>query len=131
MKTFTLNRIADDGVQTLGTMYFNDFVCNTLEKPYKDNQRGISSIPRGIYECKWTFSPKFLRYTYEVLNVPNRSAIRIHKGNYFFDIQGCILLGDGYSDLNKDGKQDILNSTVTIKKFEALLNKQTFKLKII
>ena len=126
-----LKRNSDNGIQTLGELSAFTFSCKTLERPYKNNQSMISAIPKGTYIVKWTFSPKLLRYTYQVMDVPSRSGIRIHKGNYFFDIEGCILLGTGYGDLNKDGQVDIINSTITIKKFEELMNKNTFCLRIV
>ena len=84
----TLTRTEDDGVQTLGRLEYGSFVCNTLELAWKNNQRNISSIPKGTYDVKWTFSPKFMKYTYEIQGVPNRSGIRMHTGNYFTQIQG-------------------------------------------
>lgn len=131
LETITIRRGIDDGVQTLGKLSKNGFSCDTLERPWKDNKPMVSCIPKGLYDARWTFSPKLLRYTYEVLKVPSRSGIRLHKGNYFFDIEGCILLGQGYTDLNKDGKKDIINSTVTMKAFETLMNKKDFKLLIL
>jgi hypothetical protein len=128
MKTVTLNRVSDDGVQTLGNLIVDNFRCKTLEKPWKNNQSNISCIPKGIYICKYTFSPKFLKYTYEVQGTKPRSGIRIHSGNYFFDIQGCILLGDSYAYLNSDKELDILNSRKTIKTFEDYMAKQSFNL---
>lgn len=126
--TVTITRNQDDGVQTLGTLEYEGFKCNTLERPWKNNTINISCIPKGEYTVKWTFSPKFMRYTYEVQSVPKRSGIRFHVGNYFTQIAGCFLLGSGYKDLNTDGRLDIINSTITIKQFETLLNKQDFKL---
>ena len=131
MKTVTITRKSDNGVEILGRLTTEGFSCKTLERPYKDNKPMISAIPKGNYEVKWTFSPKMLHYTYQVINVPTRSGIRIHKGNYFFDIEGCILLGSAYTDLNKDGKLDIINSTTTIKAFEYFMNKEPFLLQII
>lgn len=128
MKTVTIKRNKSELKQTTGKLTFDGFTCYTLEKPDLNNKPNISSIPKGEYICKYTFSPKFLKYTYEIKNVPGRSGIRIHSGNYFFDIQGCILLGTGYSDMNKDGTKDIINSKLTIKKFEDLLGKKDFKL---
>lgn len=124
----TLTRNQDDGYQTLGEIEVNGLKFNTLELSYKGNQRNISAIPKGTYDVKQTFSPKFMKYTYEVIGVPNRSAIRIHTGNYFTDIQGCILIGNGYRDLNKDNRLDIINSTASIKSFEQALNNKPFKL---
>lgn len=127
----TLRRITDDGVQTLGELIYNDFKCKTLEKPWKDNQSNISCVPKGLYDVKWSFFPRKLRYAYQLQNVFKRDGIFIHDGNFFFDIKGCILLGMYYVDINKDGRKDIINSKVSIAKLEALMGKKPFKLKII
>ncbi len=126
----TLTRSPDDGVQTLGTLQYASFTCKTLELAYKSNRTGISCIPKGLYRVKWTFSLRLLRYTYEVQGVPGRSGIRFHAGNFFFDLKGCIALGSGYSDINGDGKVDIINSRVVIRAFETLMNKKDFNLLI-
>lgn len=126
----TLTRNSDNGIETLGTINYENFRCLTLERPWKNNQKNISCLPKGTYECRYTFSPKFLKYTYELQNTSPRSGIRIHSANYFFDLQGCIALGDSYGDINKDGQRDILNSRATIKRFEQLLNYKPFTLVI-
>lgn len=52
-------------------------------------------IPSGeLYQVKVTMSPKFNKETPELLNVPNRSGIRIHTGNYPEDCSGCLLIGN-------------------------------------
>lgn len=130
MKTVTITRGIDTGKQMQGKLTTDGFSCDTLERPWKNNQPNISCIPKGTYNVKWTFSPRFMRYTYEVQKVPNRVGVRFHKGNYFFDVEGCILLGKGYTDLNKDGQQDIINSTVTIKAFETFMGRKEFLLVI-
>jgi hypothetical protein len=124
-KVATLNRTTLSDKQTTG--YINainnekSLFCYSLE-------RGVDlRIPNGTYECVWTFSPKFLKYMY-LVQVPNMSGIRIHGGNYWFDTTGCILLGDSFSDINKDGKLDILNSKATVKKFEDFYNREPFTL---
>lgn len=130
----TLTRTKDTGKETLGTLTATingtSFTCNTLELPWKNNARNISCVPKGVYECKWTFWPNKLKSTYELQLVPGRGGIKIHVGNYFSDIQGCILLGNGLSDINKDGQLDVINSKITIAAFEKLLNKQPFTLQI-
>lgn len=128
--TVTINRIEDNGTQTIGNLIYENFRCKTLERPWKDNKANISCIPKGTYKVKYTFSPKFMKYTYLLQNTGTRTGIRIHSGNYFFDIQGCILLGDGYKDINFDGKVDILNSRVSVNTFEKLLGKRDFTLVI-
>lgn len=124
----TLHRFSDDGIQALGDLTYGTFSCKTLERPWKNNERNISCIPKGTYNVKWSYSWKFMKYTYEILNVPNRSGIRIHSANYFFDLLGCITLGTGYSDLNHDAWADIINSKITVNKLENLLKKQPFTL---
>ena len=106
------------------------FACKSLELPWLNNQHDISCIPSGTYQVKWTFSLKFFKYTYEILNVPNRSGIRIHSGNYYNDLLGCIALGDSFADLNKDGLPDVANSRKTIDLFNNFFNKQPFTLYI-
>ena len=61
--------------------------ATTLERPWKNNQRGISCIPAGFYECRRVKSPKF-GDTFQVMHVPNRSEILFHKGNLEDDTHG-------------------------------------------
>lgn len=131
IRTVKLTRIVDDGVQTSGKLEIDNFACMTLERAWKNNQSNISCIPRGTYRVKYTFSPKFLKYTYQVMDVPNRTGIRIHSANYFFDLLGCIALGSGYSSLNSDREKDIINSRATIKSFEDFMQRKDFNLEII
>lgn len=124
----TITRKTDTGNETLGELVYEDFKCLTLERAWKDNKSNISCIPKGEYLVKRTFSPKFVKYTYEVQKVPKRSGIRFHSANYWFDLNGCIALGTAYKDLNSDKETDILNSRATIKQFETLLQGKDFKL---
>lgn len=130
MKTVILKRRIYNARQTLGELSCNQFTCKTLELPWLNNQPNISCIPEGLYDVRWSFSPKLLRYTYEVLNVPHRSGIRIHRGNFFFNVEGCILLGTDYQDLNHDGEMDVINSTITLELFENFMDHQPFQLKV-
>ncbi len=115
--------------QTTGTLSTNGFSCDTLELPYKENQENISCIPNGKYLAKFK-DKNDLGFCYELQDVPGRSGILIHKGNYVTDIEGCILLGNGYSDLNHDGLKDVLNSSETINKFNSLMGGKDFYLTI-
>lgn len=130
LPTVTITRKSDDRIQTLGILKSQDFQCFSLERPWKNNKPFISCIPKGTYTCKWTFSPKFLRYTYEIQNVQNRSGIRIHSANFYSQLLGCIALGNSYRDINYDGKMDVLNSRITVAKFEQLMDKKDFTLVI-
>ena len=97
---------------TIGELFLNgEKMCDTLELPYKDNQRSISCIPAGEYSAR-------LRYPREsgsrdylhilVKDVPNRDYILFHSGNTAKDSRGCILVGLG-------SQQDVVhNSTLSM-----------------
>lgn len=128
----TLTRLYDWGRETVGKLVVDDggWVCNTLELGWKQNQTNISSITPGTYQVKYTYSFKFLKYTYEILNVKGRSGIRIHSANLYSQLLGCIALGRGYDNLDTDGLPDILNSRDTVSQFENLMGRKDFILVI-
>ena len=76
------------------------FECETVERPWANNAPYISCIPEGTYE---TDIRQFYRggyETWELLKVPNRTHILIHKGNVATDVQGCIAVGRRRAVLN-------------------------------
>lgn len=102
------------------------FNCYTLELADKDNAPGISNIPCGVYLCEKVPATSKIPYQHiSILNVANRTGICIHIGNYAAgvhpDVLGCILVGSGYADINKDGYTDIINSTGTFHKLMEIL----------
>ena len=133
MREAKLVRVSDDGHQTLGTLSvnFSDFVCKTLELPYKNNAKRVSCIPKGTYECKWSFSNHMEKFHYEVTMVPGRSGIRLHSANYAEQLLGCIALGESIKDLNGDKVGDLYHSGATMNVFEELMDRETFNLIIL
>ncbi|AUR89346.1 coil containing protein [Vibrio phage 1.122.B._10N.286.46.F8] len=115
----TIKRIYQDDC-TLGVMNYGPFRCFTLELPYKDNQKNISAIPEGTYKCNKTVSPKF-GDCIAVEGVVGRTYIRIHKGNYTRQIEGCILPGESIADIDNDGTPDVTSSVKTLTKLLAVL----------
>lgn len=105
--------------QTLGMLYLLDDNNNifdswySLELPWKDNQRRVSCIPKGEYIAIKHRSPKF-GLCFWLQDVPDRSEILIHKGNFHTDILGCILIGKGKADINNDGYLDVTSSALAI-----------------
>jgi hypothetical protein len=96
------------------------FQCFTLELPWKENERGVSCIPKGKYQAFKRQSPKN-GSAVEFLSVPQRSNIQIHAGNYTRQIEGCILVGASVAFLDSDSIPDVANSKVTLDKLMALL----------
>lgn len=78
-----------------GQLYLDgQLECFTLE-PSRDNpvHPGHPCIPAGTYKVILTPSPHLGYLTPEVLDVPGRSEIRIHIGNWPKDSLGCTLVG--------------------------------------
>lgn len=92
-KVLRLIRYHMTGTETLGLLFVDgEFVCYTLELPWKNNERDISCIPEDTY----TVVPhKTDPNKFRVKNVPGRSGINIEIGNSYKDILGCILVGTG------------------------------------
>lgn len=101
----------------------------SLELPWKANLRNISCITEGNYSVTKVNSPKFGPGTFSVNNVKGRSHILFHAGNYTRDIEGCILLGERFTDIDSDGITDVTNSSDTIERLKGLV--EDFELSII
>lgn len=71
----------------------------TLERKWDDNKPETSCIPTGKYRARLGDFPKHGK-CFEVTNVPNRTTILFHKGNFQTDSLGCILLGTGFGVIN-------------------------------
>jgi hypothetical protein len=65
------------------------------QNPVYTLERPEVQIPIGTYSVEITFSPRFRRMLPLLDNVPERSNIRIHMGNWPRDTDGCILVGLG------------------------------------
>jgi hypothetical protein len=96
------------------------FKFHTVELPWKNNERRKSCIPEGTYKCKPHTSPKFGK-TFWIQDVPGRSEILIHVGNFTSDLLGCIAPGMAVKDINRDGILDVANSQKALNKLFMLL----------
>lgn len=102
--------------------------CVTLELPDRNNRKNISNIPEGVYLCKKINSPTF-GLTFQIMDIPNRSSILFHAGNFIDDTKGCVILAEHYGKLH--GERAVLNSGNTFKKFMSLMHEvDSFALKI-
>ena len=83
----------------------NQFECYTLEPhPTKPIHPGHPCIPAARYRLELTLSAHLVRrnplgelepyVTPEVMNVPNRTGIRMHIANFPKELLGCTAVGD-------------------------------------
>jgi hypothetical protein len=93
---------------TIGELFLNgERFCDTLELPYRDNQRSVSCIPTGSYKVRMRYPRESATRDYLhllVQEVKDRSYILFHKGNTAKDTRGCILVGQG-------SQQDIVQNS--------------------
>jgi hypothetical protein len=112
-----LNRLYDNGNDTIGILYYRDQFKNiryayTLEDEYRDIKvKGETRIPAGsysvmarkggrIYDAFSKSSVESIRNftqkygVLEIMNVPDFSAVLFHTGNKENQTNACILLGD-------------------------------------
>ena len=65
-------------------------LCNTIELPWKNNEKRVSCIPEGRYFIRKRYSQKF-KWHLEVVDVKNRSYILFHPANNALqELNGCI-----------------------------------------
>ncbi|MCH4824292.1 DUF5675 family protein [Gramella lutea] len=130
-----IERIIDDGTQTLGRLFVLDknnaikYQCDTLELSWKENKNRISCIPEGEYTVLKRFSKKFKNH-FHITKVEGRSYILIHSGNFYSQILGCVLVGNDLKEINGDGRLDVVNSRETLADLLGILPGE-FKLKIV
>ncbi len=99
MKELHLKRFLTANGASLGLLTGLSRPLYVLEDEWRDNRARESCIPTGTYRCVphgWEPSSPFkYKNTWQLLNVPNRTAILIHAGNTHKDTQGCLLVGMG------------------------------------
>lgn len=101
IKKLKLERFAYSDMGTFGELFDEngEHFCWVCEEVWHNNRPSIeyrqtgSCIPVGTYTCR---RGKYPRHgdTFEVLNVPGRTAILFHVGNTVADIEGCLALGN-------------------------------------
>lgn len=121
-----LERSLKGDICTIGSLFIDDqFECYSLEDKVRQvygvpvekwKIQNQTAIPTGRYEVIISLSARFGFNTPLLLNVPGYTGIRIHKGNYAGDTDGCILVGED----KLEDKNMITSSELA---FEALMAK--------
>lgn len=121
---------------TRGELYIDgDAFCDTLEDEKREIKvSGETRIPSGRYPVvlnerydekgdedptpmtkKYRSKFDWFLWHIQVMNVPGFSNIYIHIGNYESNTDGCLLLGTGFEDYDKESA--IWHSGVTYEEF--------------
>lgn len=137
VKQVILKRDEESDHGTFGTIDLDGTRYDTIELPWRGNQPMISCVMPGVYHCVWEMSPSKGKETYRLVNVPGRSGVLIHSGNYAgdqskglkSDFLGCI--GLGIMRGNLDGQKALISSRAAVAKFEDALKREPFDLEII
>lgn len=127
MKTVIITRYRVNNTYSLGMCYIQhedgilDYVGVTVERGWNNNQNNISCVPKGIYDLRLEYSPRFRKNLWELYGVPNRAECKFHAANYAHQLNGCIALGNKHRDIDKDGIPDVTSSRNTMKLFHSMM----------
>lgn len=111
-----VRRKTETSKSIIGELWIDlQFEAFTLE-PARQNpvHEGHPCIPAGEYSLSLTFSPHFKMITPEIQDVPGRTDIRIHPGNFPKDSLGCTLVGE------EKGIDQIFQSKIAFEKLMVL-----------
>lgn len=135
-----LTRQATSDEGTFGALRVYDggallYSCFTGELPWRDNRVQMSCIPAGGYTCQPWHSRKYPN-NYNVMDVPGRSAILFHSGNFsgardkgfLTNVEGCILVGKARGTIN--GQQAVLSSKLAMDALRRCIGENRFYLEI-
>ncbi len=105
----------------------------SIELPNLDNQHDTSCIPEGEYKVT-LYNSATKGIVYLLHDVPNRTFIEIHKGNFTSDVLGCFAVGLSFGVMinpkTKKGEAAVLNSSGALTKLMALCNNAEFQLTV-
>jgi len=113
MRTIHIERYDSNELGCYGSLAVGSFDCYTLELPWNDNTPNISCIPVGRYTAAIDKNVTIGKeYVIRLQDVPNRTGILIHVGNYTNEIAGCILVGN--RQITNSVKKMVTNSRHTM-----------------
>jgi hypothetical protein len=140
MRTTIIRRRPSTDEGTFGDLTTDTgFKCVTLERPQEHEH---PCIPEGIYRCvlrktsdNFVFVNGVKDYRlYELQDVDDRTDILIHSGNWFFEILGCILVGEEILPIETPYRTMMMgvnHSRNTLTKLMADLDREPFLLTIV
>lgn len=111
-----------------------DRICDTIERPWKDNAPNISSIPPGVYGAnirndptkKWMKKDLDLAWRLELTGTAKRTNIQFHYGKDEKWSAGCFIVGDHISEDGDDPDKfcKLKNSKSNILKLKDIVQRE-------
>ena len=102
----------------------------SLEPAWHDNERLVSCIPDGRYECVQRTSARFGPHLH-IQGVEGRDWVLIHRGNFVKDTAGCVLLGYQHVDLDGDRVPEVGTSRAAIEFLLTVLGDEPMTLTVV
>lgn len=114
---YTLQRQSQSAEGTFGILYdpSGTQLCVTCEPP---PDVGHPCIPEGIYQCI-PHNGAHWKNVWEITDVPGRTAILIHAGNYEGNTEGCVCVGTNFGWIGT--KQAVMESLNALNKLRSML----------
>jgi len=99
---FTLSRLFIDGEWFKGCPYIlEDTVRETEGMPVEQwKVKCETAIPVGTYLVEKTWSGRWSKMMWEILDIPGFSGVRPHSGNTSHDTEGCPITGKERDEKN-------------------------------
>lgn len=130
METIILQREAFQPDYTYGALIAAGFkLCDTIERPWLNNEPRVSCIPAGTYTAIQFCSPHN-GDVWLLENTTPRSMIEIHPANLASELLGCIapgtkgMLGRNYAVLRSKEAMKMLKKTLPTKFTLKIINKE-------
>jgi len=129
MTMATLTRLAYMPFGTFGQLDMPDgHTLYTVERMWLGNERNRSCIPEGTYKVQPSWYYRGGYQAPEILDVPNRSRILFHVGNWPESVSGCIAVGTDFACVG--GRWGVSNSRRGFGLFMETLGSEEFELHI-
>ncbi len=97
--TLTRDLSRSSHLGTFGELDTGSFKCKSLERPRAGLIPEHPCIPAGEYDVDWTDVHPHHNPCYEIMNVPERTAILVHAANIYEQLLGCIAPGSQVEEM--------------------------------
>ena len=119
-----------DQQASLGTCYVFDqtaqlFKSESLERGWVNNENRVSCLPECDIPIVLEMSDKFGQLLWEMKETWPREECKFHSANFWWELNGCVSLGNNRKHIDGDLIMDVTSSRETMKKFHAALYPDT------